>query len=157
MSKIIQFPNSLLSIIFKAKYFLTCDVFDATFKSNCSFAWKRTFCVIDLVRHGIRWRVGNGKDINVWNDNWLPRDYALRPFTPDLYQIRLIYVASLIDQNNGCWDVNVLNALLWNDDIDIILKIPLDSSTTSDFRILHYNRRALHSEVRLLLGKGDSL
>lgn len=55
--------------------------------------------------------MGNGKDINVWQDNWLPRDYALRSFPHDLYNIGTMYVASLIDQNSDNWDRNVISTL----------------------------------------------
>lgn len=107
--RIIQFPNSLLSRIFKAKYFPNCGVLVAPVKSNASFSWKSIASAIDLIRHGLRWRIGIGTSIDVWHDNWLPRDYALRPFTPDLYNLGPLSVASLIDQTSSTWDINILN------------------------------------------------
>lgn len=67
--RIILFPHSLLSRIFKAKYFPHCDVLDSIPKANASFTWKSISSAIVLIRHGIRMRIGNGIDTNVWSDN----------------------------------------------------------------------------------------
>uniref|UniRef100_A0A803MEX5 Reverse transcriptase zinc-binding domain-containing protein n=1 Tax=Chenopodium quinoa TaxID=63459 RepID=A0A803MEX5_CHEQI len=60
-------------------------------------------CLIE----GLRWRVGNGSNIKVWSDKWLPGSVIPLPnpnanYRPDLT------VAELIDQNSGVWNVNVV-------------------------------------------------
>lgn len=123
--RIIQFPDSLLSRVFKAKYFPNCDVLDAKPKSSSSFTWKSIFSAMTLVQQGVRWRVGSGQNNNIWSDNWLPREFGFRPFTPDLYDFGPLYVSSLIDQSCGSWDVNVVSELFWDEDKETILRIPL--------------------------------
>lgn len=47
--------------------------------------------------------MGNGVNINVWSDNWLPRDFMLRPITPDLDDIGSLSVNSLMKSLTGCF------------------------------------------------------
>lgn len=121
--RIIHFPNSLLSRIFKAKYFSHDDILNICAKSNSSFTWKSICSAIDLVKHGIRWRIGNGDSVDIWHDNWIPRDYLLKLITPDMYDLGSTSVSSLI--SNDAWDIDLLHMLFWEDDIDAILQIPV--------------------------------
>lgn len=141
----IQYPDSLSSLIFKAKYFPTCDVFYAIPKSNASFTWKSIASAIELIRAGSRWRVENGMNIDVWKDNWLPRNRALRPFTPDLYNLSPFSVASLINMDTLPWDQHILHTLFWTDDIDTILQIPVLGNQRADMRIWHYTKTGTYS------------
>jgi hypothetical protein len=38
-----------------------------------SYTWKIIVHGRDLLQEGLVWRVENGKDIDVWGDNWVPR------------------------------------------------------------------------------------
>lgn len=64
--RIIHYPNSLLSRVFKAKYFSDNDVLEAKAKNNSSYTWKSIFGALHLVTNGIRWRVGNGGSSDIW-------------------------------------------------------------------------------------------
>lgn len=86
--RVICFPNSLLSRILKAKYFPSCDILDAAPKNNTSFTWKSICHAMDLVRRGIGWRIGAGVDVDIWKDNWIPRQSSMKPFTPNLHSWR---------------------------------------------------------------------
>jgi hypothetical protein len=33
----------------------------------------------ELLREGLIWRIGDGKKVDVWTDNWIPRDGLMRP------------------------------------------------------------------------------
>ena len=63
--------NSLVFKVFRAKYFLSGNIFDAKESLRCSFAWRSILQAREGVLRGARWRVGNGKDISIWQHRWL--------------------------------------------------------------------------------------
>ena len=68
--RLLQHPHSLVSRIFKAKYFPNTNFLEAKLGSKPSYAW-RSISV---------WRVGNGESIKIWGDRWImsPTSYAIQ-------------------------------------------------------------------------------
>ena len=66
--------DTLVYKIFKAKYFPLGDFLKATLGSNLSFTWQSIFQSLPLLKQGIRCRIGNGTQIDVWIDHWLRDD-----------------------------------------------------------------------------------
>ncbi|XP_074299649.1 putative mitochondrial protein AtMg00310 [Silene latifolia] len=65
-------PGSLVGRIFKAKYFKNNTILEARRGYDPSYVWRSLWNAKALLLDGIRWRVGNGKDIGVWEKAWLP-------------------------------------------------------------------------------------
>ena len=57
--------NSLLYRVLKAKYFPSYDFLHANIGNNPSYTWRSIIAAKSIVEKGIRWRVGNGLDIQV--------------------------------------------------------------------------------------------
>ena len=55
--------NSLLYRVLKAKYFPNGDFLNAALGSNPSYTWRSILSIQSIVKQGVCWRVGNGKDI----------------------------------------------------------------------------------------------
>jgi hypothetical protein len=70
--RLLQSPNSLAASIIKAKYYPHSTILEAKLGNRPSFAWRSLFSASDLLKNGLIWRVGDGKDIRVWQDRWLP-------------------------------------------------------------------------------------
>lgn len=102
---------------------------------------------LDLVRHGLRWRVGCGTNINLWRDNWIPRDEGLEPFTPKLLNPADATVSMLINQQTGGWDEDLVRSFFWDIDAEDILRLPLPLSAVDDQRIWHFAKTG-HYTVR---------
>ena len=51
----------------------------------------------DLVKRGVMWRVGNGRDVRVWGDRWLPCSSSHRVISPRLFLHEDTRVGELID------------------------------------------------------------
>lgn len=77
---------------------------------------------------GLRWRIGDGKRVRVYDDPWIPR---LSPFhvvsrpRPGEEDMR---VSDLFDGNlagYSGWNVTRLYSILWNIDVDIIPAVPV--------------------------------
>lgn len=64
--------NSLVYQVFKAKYFPHSNFVDAAMVSHPSYAWRSILVAQGIVRKGLRWRVGNGESIHIWQDRWIP-------------------------------------------------------------------------------------
>ena len=70
------------------------------------------FLGVETSKHGIIWRVGNGQQINIWSDPWLPREITRRPITPKGRNL-LTTVEEFIDPITGQWDAQLLNQIFW--------------------------------------------
>ena len=61
------------------------------------------------MQSGYRLQVGDGKSIRVWTDRWLPRPSTFRVLTPlTLLPVNTI-VDSLMEQESGEWNLNLIN------------------------------------------------
>ena len=62
-------PDSLISRIYKARYFPHSDVLNAHMGCNPSYAWHSIHSSLIVICRGKRWWVGNGKTIHIWRTN----------------------------------------------------------------------------------------
>ena len=61
--RLMQFPESLTTQIFKAKYFPRSLFKEAKLGSKPSFAWRSIFRARNLLIEGLMWRIGNGQGV----------------------------------------------------------------------------------------------
>ena len=66
-------PDTIWACILKAKYFLHSPMFDDTRRARGSHIWIAFRHGIKLLREGMSQIVGDGQDIRIWQDSWLPR------------------------------------------------------------------------------------
>ena len=86
----------------------------------------------NLVRDGVRWRVGNGRSIRIWGDKWLPLSTTYKVASPRQFLHHDIRVSKLIDQNSASWKVQVLDALFLPYEAKVIKGIPISSRLPAD-------------------------
>lgn len=127
-------PDALLGRVLKAKYFPNYDILDAAPCQNSYFTWKSIYSSIDLVKYGLVWRIGNGSQVRVWTDNWIPQENCRMPFTPDLYDIGDVSVNNFILPDGTSWDIGALQFVFWEEDIETILQIPVGGQHPLDRR-----------------------
>ena len=70
------------------------------------------------------WRVGNGQQIRIWDDPWIPEGITRRPRTPR-GAVLLSKVAELIDPLTGTWDQQLIRDIFWEEDAVNILATPV--------------------------------
>lgn len=63
--------DTLFYRIFKAKYFPLGNFLKASRGTDLSFFWISIFATIDLLKKGVRWRVGDRKNIFAGSDPWI--------------------------------------------------------------------------------------
>ena len=79
------------------KYFPSSLVFEAR-SSTGSFAWQSLLEARHVIEKGMMWRVGDGSQIQVFHDNWIPGRFPTKAVshTPGCEDDSI--VSSLIDQ-----------------------------------------------------------
>ncbi|XP_021761435.1 uncharacterized protein LOC110726292 [Chenopodium quinoa] len=68
--KIISEPNSLLVKIIRDKYLCNKSFFECIPNVKDSYIWRKILAQWEILRKGIRWKIGNVMDIHFWIDNW---------------------------------------------------------------------------------------
>lgn len=126
-------------MIWKAKYFPERDLLNAGIGYQPSYAWRSVWSVLSMIREGIEWRVGNGENINIWKDLWLPGTsdgYVLSNVHPQLEDGK---VADLFLMEGSC-NNQVLNQFFSSAEAKIIESIPLSWRDIEDRLICRWNR-----------------
>lgn len=124
-------PGSLVSQIYKARYYPRSDLLNAVVGGNPSFIWRSIWESIELLKSGVRWRVGSGKDINILHQPWLVDvdDPYISSTTQGLQSAR---VESIMNMDSKSWDVELISDMFNDRDIHCILNIPLKDDLNED-------------------------
>ena len=88
------------------------------------------------------WRIGNGVDI--WRDNWLPRDLSPRP-RKGMSKSRLRKVKHLFLPGTNTWNESLIRNIFYPEDVDVILSIKMPAQAQDDFIAWHYDRSGIFS------------
>ncbi|XP_057246803.1 uncharacterized protein LOC130589540 [Beta vulgaris subsp. vulgaris] len=94
--------------VMQARYFKNDNFVDARRGYDPSFVWRSIWGAKSLLLEGLKWRVGNGANIRVWDMAWLPGDSVSVVPTPNVESPGDLVVADLIGEN-GCWDAEALS------------------------------------------------
>ena len=70
--RLLHDDNSLFYRVFKARFFPRETILEAKESSSTSYAWKSILKGRDVILKGALWRIGDGKRVRIWGDNWLP-------------------------------------------------------------------------------------
>ena len=127
--------NSLVYRVLKAKYFPTCDFINASIGNNPSYSWRSIISAQSLVLERLQWRVGNGANIRVWQDKWLPRGSTYGVISPRLFLNIDKRVVDLIDSNTVKWKNEVIDCLFVPHEADLIKSISLCATLLADKQV----------------------
>jgi hypothetical protein len=130
-------PDSLCVRVLAAKYFPEGGVLKAKPKSNMSYTWRIILSGVEVLKKLIIWRVGDGRRVRIWEDEWIPREESCRPFTPRGQNL-LSQVDELINPVNGSWDEELIREMFWEEDAECILSIPVHAGM-DDLVAWHHN------------------
>jgi hypothetical protein len=119
-----QHPDSLCAIVLKAKYFPESSILDAKPQFGMSYTWCNLLRGLEILKHGVVWRVGDGEKINPWLDPWIPRGSTRRPVATQGRSI-ITTVSELINPITETWDEELIRDNFTAEDTRDILSIPL--------------------------------
>jgi ribonuclease HI len=70
--RLLSQPDTLVARVYRAKYFVGGDFLASSLGRGPSFAWRSIWNARSLLQEGLQWKVGNGENIRIWGDRWLP-------------------------------------------------------------------------------------
>ena len=79
--RLLKDQSSLFYRVFKAKYFPKGSILEAS-AAKGSYAWQSILKARKVISMGMRWRIGDGKSIDIYKDNWLPGKGSARVVSP---------------------------------------------------------------------------
>ncbi|GAA0167533.1 hypothetical protein LIER_22446 [Lithospermum erythrorhizon] len=130
---------SLLYKVPKGRYFKRSSFLNAKVGSNPSFGWRSILEGRKLLLKGIRWRVRDGRSVDIWKDPWVPRNLDFRMGGGGGSRVdELKWVSQLI--RGGRWDESKVMGITSDEDAKAILAIPLSRVPTRDKIIWHYTK-----------------
>jgi hypothetical protein len=135
-------PESLSARVHKAVYFPNCNVLEATLDSRPSQIWRSLCDGQDILQQGLIRRIGDGTSTGIWDMNWIPRDFKLRPFC-SIARNPPQLVSELICSASQTWKMDVLRNFFMPMDIEAIKGIPISHVLQIDCWAWHYDRAGL--------------
>lgn len=68
----------------------------------------------ELLKQGLRWRIGNGEKVRVWGEAWLTTPYDFKILTKNLFLEHGMKVCDLLHPVTRTWKIHVLESLFEN-------------------------------------------
>lgn len=118
-------PTSLLAQCLKAKYFPHIDILHARLGYNSSFAWNNIFHSIWVIQKGGCWKIGDGNDVKIWEDNWLPFQNGYELYTKENNSAQLYLVRDLMEDHSKEWNQTKIANTFLDFEGEQINQIPL--------------------------------
>ncbi|KAB2597795.1 ribonuclease H protein [Pyrus ussuriensis x Pyrus communis] len=106
-----------------------------------SWGWKGILQGRKILKSGIRWRVGDGRNIQVLEDPWLPTPRTFRPISRPPEMPRMVADMVFI---GGTWKREVVERCFNVDEAHIILSMMLSQFGCSDRVIWHYTQNGVY-------------
>ncbi|CAN6583607.1 unnamed protein product [Malus baccata var. baccata] len=128
--RITQKPLSLLASVLSEKYFPGKTFGEAPKGKNTSWGWKGLFEARKVLNLGLRWRVGNGKSINIRKEPWFPKPSTYRVIPKP--NLEGTMVCDLIDPITKSWRTDLIESGFQREDVLPILSIPLSHAGIDD-------------------------
>ncbi|KAA3464775.1 reverse transcriptase [Gossypium australe] len=140
--RLLNFPNSLVARVFKAKYFPESNFLQLSLGSLCYYIWRSIWATKDTLEKGLMWKVGTSMNISITQDIWIP-DYVNGRLLSRVDNLQCDKVADLISSNEREWNKELIVNTFPEDVADSILRIPLSMEPHEDFWLRVENRRSL--------------
>ncbi|KAL9460764.1 hypothetical protein AB3S75_003882 [Citrus x aurantiifolia] len=128
--RIMHFPSSLVAKVLKARYFKHMDFMNAGLGSKPSFIWRSIVWGRQVLHKGARWRIGNGQNVLVYGNNWIPRPTTFKPISAPLMGAATT-VAELIDEKQQ-WREDLILQHFRPEDAEAIMQISLPKRPKED-------------------------
>ena len=97
-------PSSLLGKILLNKYCHDTDLLSCSPPNSASHGWRGILAGREIIKRGLGWAVGNGRNIKVWGDKWISTETPSCPIGPPAEQDQNLRVCDLMFPNSTVWN-----------------------------------------------------
>jgi hypothetical protein len=122
----------MLSRILKAKYYPKSDFLHAKPGQNMSYTWRSIQKAGWILKKGGLWTVGNGKSINIWEDNWLLEQEGFKIWAKKKTGTPQTWVNDLILPLSNSWNRGLITRLFYPFEAQQVLNIPITDTNSPD-------------------------
>ncbi|KAA3475053.1 reverse transcriptase [Gossypium australe] len=122
--RLLENPTSLVSRVFKAKYFPIIDFLNSQLGNRNSYVWRSIWAARGILEKGLIWKVGTGTSISIGNDAWVP-DLVNSRFLSSFTGSNDSKVVVLINGQNREWNKEMVENTFEAVEAEMILRIPL--------------------------------
>lgn len=157
--RLIHFPNSLVAWVLKAKYYPRCNFLEARVGFCPSYSWRSIWGARHLLEAGMKWRIGDGKSVKIWHDQWIPTPTSFKVVSPVVGLHKDARVYELIDPDTKRWNNGLIDSSFLAHEGQVINSIPLNPHVCSDVLIWSGNSKGLFtvkSAYKIAVSSGDS-
>lgn len=130
--RLISNPTSLWAEVLKGIYFPNKPCLDAGRGPSPSWIWSSLLEGKSLLKEGLMWSVGNGEQINFWQDNWIPELPNAKLSSYPGSKLKGAEVSDFVDLSRSDWDIEKLQSCVTEWETQAIQKIPLSFSNRPD-------------------------
>ena len=145
--KFMSEPDSLVSRIFKARYFPNKSYLTATIGHNPSYVWRSILWARFIVRGGARWSIGSGNNIPIRNEPWMCNGDSIDGNIAGAHFVSHTSINSLVDPNAKRWNEPVVRQVFSDNIAAQILNTPLFEQVQQD-RLIWKAKKHGHYSVR---------
>ena len=115
--RLLKNPNTLTGQILQAKYYSGGNILEAWVSKTASYAWKSISGSRALIREGLIWQIGNGEQVKIWGDKWVPTSATFSiQSSPKILHEQAI-VNELIDRDTHWWNVKLLEDIFNEEEV----------------------------------------
>ncbi|KAL6135235.1 hypothetical protein ACLB2K_067463 [Fragaria x ananassa] len=107
--RMVKHPDSSVEQVFKARYHPYCSFWEANLSDQPSFSWRSILQSRPVLTAGVHWKVGNGEQKKIWEDDWIPGIPKYRIHKPS--QCQLQFVQELMHHDYRTWNEQVVSSL----------------------------------------------
>ncbi|XP_074374107.1 uncharacterized protein LOC141714488 [Apium graveolens] len=144
-------PGSLVTRVYKARYFANSDFLNSELGHNPSFIWRSIHEAKKLIVNGVKWKIGAGTGISILGQPWLS-DNANHYITTTSQSIVGKTIDSLWHVGSREWDLDIIKVIFNVRDQEAILNTVFNDNGEEDVNALcpvchEDNESIIHSLV----------
>jgi len=145
--RLLNSPHTLATTVFKEKYFPQGNFLSCSLCARPSYGWRSIWGSKQLIREGFLWRIGDGSQVNILKDKWLPNSFSHKIQFPIQGIHPEAKVSELINFETNWWNIPLVEQLFPPDIVEQICSIAISPRCLQD-RLIWAGTKTGHFSVK---------